>query len=67
MVEVPNFDMMIKHNLFSEFIGDHLFYFTRETLENTLKMNGFEIIDSAIVWHDYVISAHVKKIEIFDE
>jgi 2-polyprenyl-3-methyl-5-hydroxy-6-metoxy-1,4-benzoquinol methylase len=63
LVEVPNFDMILQKNLYSEFIGDHLFYFTRETLENTLKMNGFEIIDSAIVWHDYVISAHVKKIE----
>ena len=55
--------MILEKNLFSEFIGDHLFYFTKESLETTLNFNGFEIIDSAIVWYDYVISVHVKKTE----
>lgn len=63
LIEVPNFDMILEKNLFSEFIGDHLFYFTKESLETTLNFNGFEIIDSAIVWYDYVISVHVKKTE----
>jgi len=61
MVEVPNFDMIVRKRLFSEFIGDHLFYFTRETLVNTLHINGFEIIESSEVWHDYIISAIVRK------
>jgi len=61
LVEVPNFDMMLRNKLFSEFIGDHLFYFTKETLGSTLKQNGFEIIDCNEVWHDYIISAVVKK------
>lgn len=61
LVEVPNFDMILRKNLFSEFIGDHLFYFTKETLSTTLRLNGFEVIDCNEVWHDYIISAVVKK------
>ena len=61
LVEVPNFDMILRNKLFSEFIGDHLFYFTKETLSSTLKQNGFEIIECNEVWHDYIISAIVKK------
>ncbi len=61
IVEVPNFDMIIKENLFSEFIIDHLFYFTKETLETTLKLNGFDIIESKVIWHDYIISTVVRK------
>lgn len=61
IIEVPNFDMIYKNNLFSEFIGDHLFYFTKDTLTTALKLNGFEIIECKEVWHDYIISAYVKK------
>ena len=61
LVEVPNFDMMLKNNLFSEFIGDHLFYFTKETLANTLARNGFEILSCKEIWYDYIISAVVRK------
>lgn len=61
LVEVPNFDMILRKKLFSEFIGDHLFYFTKDTLSTTLKLNGFEIIECNEVWHDYIISAVVKK------
>ena|SRR3989339_74447 len=60
-VEVPNFDMILRNNLFSEFIGDHLLYFTRKTLTATLMLNGFEVIECNEVWHDYIISAVVKK------
>lgn len=61
LVEVPNFDMMIKQKLFSEFIFDHLFYFTQSTLKTALNLNGFEVIECRAVWHDYIISAVVKK------
>lgn len=60
-VEVPNFDMILRNKLFSEFIGDHLLYFTRETLIATLGLNGFEIIECNEVWHEYIISAIIKK------
>lgn len=61
LVEVPNYDMILRKKLFSEFISDHLFYFTKETLNTTLSLNGFEIIESEEVWYDYIISAVVKK------
>jgi cyclopropane fatty-acyl-phospholipid synthase-like methyltransferase len=61
LVEVPNFDMILRCKLFSEFIGDHLFYFTADTLTSTLRLNGFEIVECGVAWHDYIISAVVKK------
>ena len=61
LIEVPNFDMILRKKLFSEFTGDHLFYFTRETLNSTLWLNGFEIVDCKVEWYDYIISVVVKK------
>ena len=61
LVEVPNFDMIIRNQLFSEFIPDHLFYFTKDTLCTTLHQNGFDILNCEEIWHDYIISAIVKK------
>jgi 2-polyprenyl-3-methyl-5-hydroxy-6-metoxy-1,4-benzoquinol methylase len=61
LIEVPNFDMILKNKLFSEFIGDHLFYFTKETLKITLALNGFEILEINDIWHNYIISAVIKK------
>ncbi len=61
LVEVPNFDMILRNNLFSEFISDHLFYFTQETFFSTLNRNGFEVIECNEIWHDYSLSAVVRK------
>lgn len=61
LVEVPNFDIILKKNLFTEFISDHIFYFTRETLETLLRLNGFEMLECAEVWHGYILSAVVRK------
>jgi len=61
IIEVPNFDMIIKKNMFSEFINDHLFYFTEKTLASLLERNGFEIIECSEIWYDYIISAIIKK------
>jgi len=61
LVEVPNFDMILKSLLFSEFMRDHLFYFTKDSLTLTLQLNGFEVLSCEEVWHNYSISAVVKK------
>jgi|WetSurMetagenome_2_1015567.scaffolds.fasta_scaffold00092_20 2-polyprenyl-3-methyl-5-hydroxy-6-metoxy-1,4-benzoquinol methylase len=61
LVEVPNFDMILRVKLFSEFIGDHLFYFTKDTLTTALKLNGFEVVECNEIWHEYIISAIVRK------
>ena len=61
IVEVPNFDMILKKNLISEFMLDHLFYFTAQTLRRTLELNGFNVLEIKPVWKDYVLSALVRK------
>jgi hypothetical protein len=63
LIEVPNFDMMVRNGLFSEFIADHLFYFSRDTLASTLHWNGFEVIGIEELRSDYVISAVVRNRE----
>lgn len=60
LVEVPNFDMILRNKLFAEFVTDHLFYFTKDTLTTTLKMNGFDVLECTEILHDYVISAVVR-------
>lgn len=61
LVEVPNFDMILKENMFSEVITDYLFYFTESSLRNTMELNGFEVISSQKVWSDYILSMEVRK------
>ncbi len=61
LVEVPNFDMILRQQLFSEFIQDHLFYFTQSTLCALLQQSGFEVLDCREIWHDYILSATVRK------
>ena len=61
LVEVPNFDMILRNRLFAEFISDHLCYFTQESLETTLRLNGFEVVEMDEVWHGYILSAVVRR------
>ncbi len=61
IVEVPNFDMIQKELLFTEFVADHLLYFTEDTLRKMLTINGFEVLDCNPHWHNYVLTAVVKK------
>lgn len=61
LIEVPNVDMIISNLMFSEFISDHLLYFTSKTLRLLVEKNGFEILEEKSVWHDYVLSIVVRK------
>ena len=61
LVEVPNFDMVLRRRLFSVFIGDHLLYFSSQTLRTTLELNGFDILECDEVRDDYVLSAVVRR------
>ena len=61
LIEVPNFDMILKNKLFSEFIIDHLLYFTKDTLISTLLLIGYDVLDCKVEWYDYIISAVVRK------
>lgn len=66
IVEVPNFNMMLEKKLFSEFISDHLMYFTKETLKLLLECNGFEVLEISEIWNNYIISTVVRKKKIID-
>ncbi len=61
LVEVPNFDMIVHKGLFSEFIADHLLYFDHKTLSFVLQKNGFEVLECTSIWHEYILSAVIKK------
>lgn len=66
LVEVPNFDMMLRTQLFSEFIADHIFYFTADSLRTTLQTNGFDVLDCGELRDDYVLAASVQRRERLD-
>ena len=59
--EVPNFEMIQKKGLYTEFITDHIFYFDKSSLSQLLQNNGFEITSIKTIWHDYILSVEVKK------
>ena len=61
IVEVPDVDMILHEHLYSEFIQDHLLYFTEDTLRRTLEHCGFEVLSCTSIWHGYVLSAEVRK------
>jgi SAM-dependent methyltransferase len=61
LVEVPNFEFILKNGLYSEFTTDHIFYFDRSTLTRVLEINGFEVQEIQSIWHDYILSARIIK------
>lgn len=63
LIEVPNMNMVLDKLMFSEFISDHLMYFTEHTLKILLEISGFEVLSSRCVWHEYVLSVVVRKRE----
>ena len=61
LIEVPNFEMILQKGLYSEFTTDHIFYFDKKSLIFLLEKNGFEVLSIDIIWHDYILSAVVRK------
>lgn len=66
LVEVPNFELILKKGLYSEFTTDHIFYFDRKSFTFLLEKNGFEVISIESVWYDYILSAKVRKRSLLD-
>lgn len=60
LVEVPNFDMILRHQHLAEIVLDHLYYFTAESLERMLQMHGFEVLRCRPLWSDYILSAEIR-------
>ena len=61
LIEVPNFDMLIEKQMATEFVADHLSYFTSATLRTALELSGFEVLEIQEVWYRYILSAVVRK------
>lgn len=61
LIEVPNMDYILEKAIFSEFMADHLMYFTEQTLRLLLEKNGFDVLECKAVWHKYCLAAVVKK------
>lgn len=61
IVEVPNFEMIVKEKIFSELVIDHLFYFTKSTLTLTLLSSGFDVLKTRELLDGYILSATVRK------
>ena len=61
IVEVPNFNLILRKKIVTEFIRDHLFYFSAQTLRTTLELNGFNVLSIKEIWDKYILSAIVKR------
>ena len=61
LVEVPNFDVILRERQFAEFMSDHLLYFTASTLRTALTINGFDVVECSDQFHGYLLSATVRK------
>ena len=61
LIEVPNFTLIEDNNLITEFMGDHLTYFTEETFRHILEVSGFRVIRIESYFSQYVLSATVTK------
>ena len=61
LIEVPNFEFIFNNGMYSEFMPDHIYYFDRQTLRTVLEINGFEVVIVDSIWHNYILSAQVKK------
>ena len=67
LFEVPNFDIIIKHSLFNEFIPDHRCYFTKDSFHCLLSTSGFEVISMDIIWDGYnMINSLSREITIYE-
>lgn len=63
IVEVPNGNFILEKHLFSEFMLDHLMYFTEDSLRLILEKNGFQVLSIKPIWKDYILSAIVRRRE----
>ena len=61
LVEVPSFSMMQRQALYTEFIADHLCYYTPETLGRLVELSGFTLVECEHVRDDYVLAATLRK------
>lgn len=52
IIEVPRLEKALEDNRFYDFFPDHVNYFSLETLETTMSLNGFRVLESFAAMHD---------------
>lgn len=65
IITVPSFEYILENDGYYEFIKDHIVYYTFDTLELLLNMNGFICIKKEIINRD-TLSVIVKKRKMHD-
>lgn len=61
LVEVPNFERLLEHGRFFDFIPEHVNYFTPRTLRVALELCGFEVIEMSPAIDGEALVAFVKN------
>jgi len=66
IIEVPNYDFMLRNNISYDYTPEHLSYFTKQTLNKMLTISGLNVISIREVWHGHILEAIVshKKEEV---
>jgi SAM-dependent methyltransferase len=62
-VTAPNASYLLKTHTLYEFVADHLIYFTEETMRLAFELNGFDVVNSAIINGENDIALTVRKRE----
>ncbi len=52
LMTVPSFEYFQEQASYYEFMRDHIAYYTKESMERVLHMNGFEVVESNRFNHD---------------
>ncbi len=60
LIAVPSFEYVLQKDGYYELIRDHIAYYTSDTFELILKLNGFDILEKEIINED-TLSFIVKK------
>lgn len=66
MIGVPDLEFELRDNFLFSFMSDHLSYFSSDSLNNALTMNGFEVVDIHRNEKLNVVTAYFKKRTAWD-
>jgi SAM-dependent methyltransferase len=61
LLTVPNLDFLLSSKSGHEFVTDHLVYFTANSFETALRINGFSLLDLQIINNQYDIQIVAEK------
>ncbi len=60
IIEVPNYDYMLKNKITYDYTPEHLSYFTKKTLKTALTMAGLNVLSVREIWHHHILEAIVS-------